>query len=123
MDPLSGENPNKIDNEFISYIFKPDRDNFPRKPYDQEGNPEMYTKENVEKRKALRNNPIVVDAIENFAKKSQLFNWSGGKQNPVISKEEYFRVFVKVGMLLRPGIDSDELTVKIKEDFDNDSQD
>ena len=83
----------------------------------------MYTKENVEKRKALRNNPIVVDAIENFAKKSQLFNWSGGKQNPVISKEEYFRVFVKVGMLLRPGIDSDELTVKIKEDFDNDSQD
>lgn len=40
-----------------------------------------------------------------------------------MSKEEYFRVFVKVGMILRPTIDSDELTKFIKEDFDNDSQD
>ncbi len=41
----------------------------------------------------------------------------------MVSKEEYFRVFVKVGMILRPGIEADELTKFIKEDFDNDSQD
>ena len=39
------------------------------------------------------------------------------------SKEEYFRVFVKIGMILRPGIDADELQKVIKEDFEMDSLD
>ena len=38
------------------------------------------------------------------------------------SKDEYCRVFIKVGSILRPGIDTDDLAKIIREDFDNDSQ-
>lgn len=63
-DPLAtAENPNKIENEALQYIFKANRDIFPAKPYNEDGNPDMYTRENIEKRKALRNNPIVVEAL------------------------------------------------------------
>ncbi len=120
MDPLAAENPYKIESEALAYLFKNDRERFPAKPYNEDGNPEMYTTANKEKRAALRNNPVVVEAIQKFSKE---FQWTGPNSNRVVSKEEYFRVFVKVGMLLRPTIDSDELTKFIKEDFDNDSQD
>lgn len=44
MDPLgTGENPNKIENEAVAYIFKQSRDVFPNKAYYEDGNPEMYT--------------------------------------------------------------------------------
>jgi len=120
MEPASAENPNKIESEALAYIFKANRDIFPAKPYNEDGNPEMYTAANMQKRKDLRNSAIVKEAIEKFAKE---FQWTGPSSNRVVSKEEYFRIFVKVGMILRPGIDSDELTKFIKEDFDNDSQD
>ena len=120
MDPAAAENPNKIESEALAYIFKATRDIFPAKPYNEDGNPEMYTEGNMEKRKALRNNPIVLEAIQKFSKE---FSWTGPSSNRVVSKEEYFRIFVKVGMILRPGVDSDDLTKFIKEDFDNDSQD
>lgn len=119
-DSLTAENPNKIESESLAFIFKANRDIFPAKPYNEDGNPEMYTQANKDKRQALRNNPIVLEAIQKFSKE---FTWSGPSSNRVVSKEEYFRIFVKVGMILRPGIDSDELTKFIKEDFDNDSQD
>ena len=38
------------------------------------------------------------------------------------SKDEYCRVFIKVGQILRPGIDTDDLAKIIREDFDSDSQ-
>ena len=38
------------------------------------------------------------------------------------SKDEYIRVFHKVGSILRPGIDTDELAKVIREDFESDSQ-
>ena len=67
MDPLAAENPNKIESEALAYIFKNNRDAFPAKPYNEDGNPEMYTTSNKEKRAALRNNPIVIEAIEKFS--------------------------------------------------------
>ena len=36
------------------------------------------------------------------------------------SKDEYVRVFVRVGQILRPGIDIDDLSKIIQEEFDND---
>jgi hypothetical protein len=69
----------------------------------------------------LKTNPVVIEAINNFVK--QQFSMTGPTSNRVVSKEEYFRVFVKIGMVLRPGIEVDDLTKIIKEDFDNDSQD
>ena len=40
-----------------------------------------------------------------------------------VAKEEFFRVFINVGMILRPGIDADDLQKIIKEEFDNDTSD
>lgn len=117
--PTGGEeNPNAIDNDALGWVFKNTRDAFPAKPYFDDGNPEMYTVENRAKRVALKTNPILKPAIDSFSKDQ--FERTGGK-NPVITKEEYFKVFVAIGMILRPGIDADELTKLIKEDFDNDS--
>eukprot|EP00352_Strombidinopsis_acuminata_P003599 CAMPEP_0176394644 /NCGR_PEP_ID=MMETSP0126-20121128/42750_1 /TAXON_ID=141414 ORGANISM="Strombidinopsis acuminatum, Strain SPMC142" /NCGR_SAMPLE_ID=MMETSP0126 /ASSEMBLY_ACC=CAM_ASM_000229 /LENGTH=111 /DNA_ID=CAMNT_0017766999 /DNA_START=33 /DNA_END=368 /DNA_ORIENTATION=+ len=79
------------------------RDNFPNKPYYDDGNPEMYTNENIAKREALREHEIVKEAITDFIKE---FATTGSGH---VSKDEYFRVFVKIGMILRPGIDADDL--------------
>ena len=69
------ENPNKIDNPDLAYIFKQNRDHFPAKPYYEDGNPDMYTTENIEKRNALKKSPMVFDAITAFIKEQ--FRHSG----------------------------------------------
>ena len=40
-----------------------------------------------------------------------------------VAKDEYFRVFITVGMILRPQIDADDLQKLIKEDFEKDTED
>lgn len=40
-----------------------------------------------------------------------------------MSRDEYFRVFISVGMILRPTIDADELQKIIKEEFEADTSD
>ena len=40
-----------------------------------------------------------------------------------VSREEYFRVFIGVGMLLRHNIDMDDLQKIIKEEFEADTSD
>ncbi len=46
-----GDNQNKISNKDLAYVFLQNRDHFPAKPYYEDGNPEMYVKENIEKRR------------------------------------------------------------------------
>lgn len=111
------EDKNKISNKDLAFVFLPNRDAFPSKPYYEDGNPEMYTKENMDKRNGLRDNETVVEAIRDFMQEFKGIN--SGK----VSKDEYFRVFINVGMILRPGIEADDLQKIIKEDFDNDSMD
>ena len=108
---------NKISNKDLAYVFISNRDAFPAKPYYEDGNPEMYTKENMDKRNALRDNETVIEAIKDFAQEFK--GYASGK----VTKDEYFRVFINVGMILRPGIEADDLQKIIKEDFDNDSMD
>ena len=81
----------------------PTRDQFPARPYHIDGDPEMYSKDNIDKRKALRENDIVIEAINDFATEFQ------GYQSGKVSKTEYFRVFMNVGLILRPGIEQEEL--------------
>jgi hypothetical protein len=111
------DNQNKISNKDLAYVFLQNRDAFPSKPYYEDGNPEMYTKENMEKRNTLRDNEVVQDAIKDF-----MSEFKGAAQGKV-TKDEYFRVFISVGMILRPGVEADDLQKIIKEDFDNDSMD
>lgn len=77
----------------------------------------MYTKENIQKRKDLYRNEIVEDAINDFMKEFKM-NSQGQ-----VSRDEYFRVFMNVGMQLRPTIDTDELQKIIKEEFEADTSD
>ena len=63
------------------------------------------------------NNDTVIDAINDFMTEFK----KNGQGN--VSKDEYFRVFINVGMILRPGIDADDLQKIIKEEFDNDTSD
>jgi hypothetical protein len=97
------DNQNKISNKDLAYVFHQNRDNFPAKPYYEDGNPEMYIKEHIEKRRLLMQNETVVDAINDFMTE---FKKNGQGH---VSKDEYFRVFLNVGMILRPGIDADDL--------------
>ena len=103
----------------LKFVFNPNRDNFPNNPcpYNEDGDPNMYSKENMAKRKALRANPIVRNAIEDFMSSFSL-NRDGS-----CSKDEYFNVFIKIGTILRPNIEPDDLNQIIKEDFELDSQD
>mgnify|MGYP003342635578 FL=1 len=75
----------------------------------------MYSKENIERRRALMHNDVVVDAINDFMKEFKM-NSQGQ-----VSRDEYFRVFINVGSLLRPGIDADDLQKIIKEEFEADT--
>lgn len=97
------EDRNKILSKDLAYVFLQNRDNFPAKAYYEDGNPEMYSKENMEKRNNLRNNDVVVEAIKDFMGEF--------KRNGLghVTKDEYFKVFINVGMILRPGIDADDL--------------
>ena len=63
----------------------------------------MYTKENIEQRRVIYRNDTVEEAINDFMKEFKM-NSQGQ-----VSRDEYFRVFINVGMLLRPGIDADDL--------------
>ena len=93
----------KLQNKDIGFIFNPARDNFPAKPYYEDGNPELYSSEKWKSRQELKNDSTVQESIREFM---NLFHKTG---NGIITKDEYFRVFLKVGMILRPGIDPDDL--------------
>ena len=118
-DPIPGlgdEVPRKpIANEELKYVFKAGRDFFPSKAYTDDGNTEFYTKQNLEARENLRNNVNVRSAIEKF----MASQFPGAK---IITKEDYMRVFMRVGTILRPGIDLQDLQKLIEEDFEQDSQ-
>ena len=78
----------------------------------------MYTTENMGKRKGLKTNEIVVDAIKEFIREE-----CDCERNGSISRENYFKIFMKIGMILRPGFEADELQRIVREDFDTDCQD
>ena len=80
-----------IANEELRYVFKAGRDYFPAKPYCDDGNTDLYTDEALHAREALRTNPNVRTAINNFVNNN--FNTSGGSAK-FINKEEYLKVFV-----------------------------
>ena len=112
------ENPNPIKSKDLQYVFQPGRDHFPAKPYYEDGDPTMYTSENMDARDELRDNPRVREQIHEFVTKQ--FVLQGNSK--MCTKDEYCRVFMKVGQILRPGIDTDELARLIREDFENDTQ-
>ena len=112
------DDPKPIRNSKLAYVFQPGRDHFPAKPYYEDGDPEMYSTANMDAREELKDNPRVREAILDFATKQ--FNLTGAAK--LCAKDEYVKVFMKVGQILRPGIDTEDLVKVIREDFESDSQ-
>ena len=115
----TNDDPKPVRNPRLAYVFQPGRDHFPAKPYYEDGDPTMYSEQNMEAREELRDNPNVRFAIQDFVQK-QFTGLTGAAK--LCSKEEYCRVFMKVGQILRPGVDTDDLAKLINEDFDSDQQ-
>ena len=113
------EDPKKIRNKPLEYVFQPSRDHFPAKPYYEDGDPSMYSDENMTKRDALKDSPSIRTAIMDFV--GHHFMLQGGS-NKLCTKDEYIRSFMKVGSVLRPGIDTDELAKMLREDFESNTQ-
>ena len=101
----AGDN-NTIHNPEIAFLFDPNWDQFPAKPYYDDGNPDFYTEENIKKWEALKDDPIVKEAIDKFIEKEFRTMYS---DNSILSKTEYITHFLKIAMILRPGIEPDEL--------------
>ena len=122
LKPLEEEK-KETNNPDLEYVFRSDRDTWPPrpfekvppKPYPDDGNPYMYTPENMEKREALKNHPNVKSGIETILKR-----FTRPATTKICTKDEYVRVFVRIGQILRPGIDIDDLGKIVREDFDND---
>ena len=111
------QNKGAVDHPAIAFVFAPDRDVFPAKPYHEDGNPDYYSKESMDQREALKEDPIIKDAIEQFIQKEfKIFN-----DEQILSKEQYISQFLKIALILRPGSDPDEIQQIVKEDYENDN--
>ena len=110
----------QIQHEGLRFVFNQTRDAYPRNPvpYYDDGDPEMYSTENLAKRKELEKNEMVVEAIKDFIANEFQCDKHGN-----CSKEDYFKVFMQIAMILKPGFEADDLQRVIKDDWDNDSMD
>ena len=59
------------------------------------------------------------EAIDNFIARE--FKSIYNDEKP-ISKQEYIQTFLKIALILRPGIEPDELQQIVKDDYENDNQ-
>ena len=116
VDTGGNEDEGNIQNKEIAFIFNPKRDNFPVKPYYEDGNPELYTSENQTKRDALKEDVDVQNAIKEFMTTS--FTFTAQK---IVTRDQYFQKFLKIGLALRPETEAEELQKLIKEDYDRDN--
>ena len=62
----AGDDPKPIRNQNMQYVFQPSRDHFPAKPYYEDGDPSMYSENNMQKRDDLKDSPSVRGAIIDF---------------------------------------------------------
>ena len=113
------DDPKPIRNQNLQYVFQPSRDHFPAKPYYEDGDPSMYSEANMILRDDLKDSASVRGAIVDFV--TNHFVLQGGS-NRLCTKDEYIKAFMKVGQVLRPGIDTEELAKLIREDFESDTQ-
>ena len=108
----------KITNPNLQYVFNPKRDAFPAKFYFDDGNPEMYTKENIEKREVLQERPDIDNAITKFIET----HFTGMKSDKC-SKEDYLKIFSQCAEILRRDLPHDDIIGVLREEFDQDCLD
>jgi hypothetical protein len=94
------ENPNAI-MPSLQFVFSPQRDNVPNKPYHEDGNIQFYAKEERKKRRQMKKDPIVKAAIDSFIAGN--FTATGPSINRVVQKEEYISKFTRIAEALYSG--------------------
>merc|ERR1712070_636059 len=116
-NPEDPSDQHKIKSQGLAFVFNAARDAFPKNPvpYYDDGDPDMYTTENIAKRKTLKTNEVVCDAIKDF-----ITSECDCERNGSISKDNYSKMFMRIGMILRPGFEADELQRIVREDFETD---
>lgn len=67
----------------------------------------------------MKDDPIVKEAIDTFI--AWEFKSIYNDEKP-ISKQEYIQTFLKIALILWPGIEPDELQQIVKDDYENDNQ-
>jgi len=100
----------------MQLLFHPERDEINQIPYHIDGDPEMYSNENILKRLNLKQDKIVIESINDF------LNFFKKNKEGIITKDEYFKVFRKVFQILRPKADPDEMEKCLKEDYETDNE-
>ena len=83
------------------------------------GDASMYTAENMEARKGLKYNARLGQFINDFIGRHFKLKGMDPKR---CSKEEYCKVFMKVGLILRPGIREEELSRTLEDDWKHDAK-
>ena len=68
------------------------------------------------KRKALKEDIDVQNAIKEFISTS--FSFTPQK---IVTRDQYFQKFIKIGQILRPSTEAEELQKLVKEDYDRDN--
>ena len=104
VDPEEDTQGTKITNPNLQYVFNPKRDTFPSKYYYEDGNPEMFSKENIEKREALAERPDINAAIDKFID----LHFQSMKMDKC-SKEDYLKVFSQSCEILRKDLTHKEI--------------
>ncbi|CAK59329.1 unnamed protein product (macronuclear) [Paramecium tetraurelia] len=108
----------KIANGKLDFLFDGSRDVNLVKPYHEDGDENMYSKENVTKRRKLKSDPEVVQSIEAFMAHYQF------DINNKLIKENYLKTHIRLAYLLRKDIEEDREEIKflLLEDWEHDSK-
>ena len=83
------------------------------------GDASMYTAENMEARKNLKQSGRLAQYITDFMGRNFKLKGTDPKR---CTKDEYCKVFMKVGLILRPGIREDELSRTLEDDWKHDAK-
>ena len=83
------------------------------------GDASMYTMENMEARKKLKQSGRLAQYITDFMGRNFKLKGMDPKR---CTKDEYCKVFMKVGLILRPGIREEELSRTLEDDWKHDAK-
>mmetsp|Transcript_16659 Transcript_16659/g.58250 ORF Transcript_16659/g.58250 Transcript_16659/m.58250 type:complete len:340 (-) Transcript_16659:47-1066(-) len=99
----------RVTHPAVLELFRPDRDD--EVPYTEQGDPTMYTPENLARREELRRNPGLQDAIKRF---SRLFEW---RDDGTMSKAAYLDMHRRLVAALLPGASADAAAALAEKDW------
>lgn len=99
----------------VDFIFDP-KSQKGETPYHQEGNMEFYTKENEAKRKNLKSNPLVIEALNNVINLYQF------DMNDHLTKTEYTKMHTKIAKAVRSDLKDKALGRLVEQDWKHDSK-